>query len=89
MGKETFICVRIQLGFSIPFKTARSKKGIRDTLGLFTRISHNLSTTEPQYRALTALHLVWVLNLLEVRFRAQNLACLVVTHSYEPSLREL
>ena len=35
-------------------------------------ISHKLSTAEPQCRALTALHSIWVLNVLQVRFRARN-----------------
>ena len=56
---------------------------------ILARISHRLSTAEPQCRAVTALHLVWVLNILQVRFRAQTLARLVITHPCSSSLLKL
>ena len=47
---------------------------------MLARISHKLSTAKPQCRALTASRSVWVLNVLQVRFRAQIFARLV-THT--------
>ena len=46
---------------------------------VLARISHKLSTVEPQCHALTALHSVWVLNVLQARFRAQTFVRLAIT----------
>ena len=51
---------------------------------VLARISHKLSTAEPQGRALPALHSIWVLNILQVCFRAQTFARLVTTHPCGP-----
>ena len=56
---------------------------------VLARISHKLSTAEPQCHALPALHSIWALNVLQVRFRAQTFARLVTTHPCGPSLRKL
>ena len=51
------------------------------------RISHQLSTAGPQRCALTALRLIWALNVLQACLRAQTIARLVTMHSCGPSLR--
>ena len=62
-----------------PMKSARLRL---QWLRSLARISHQLSTAELQCRALTALHLVWVLNVLQVRLRALSLRILA-TYRYE------
>ena len=68
---------------------SRTAPGSGWLIFVLTCISHKLSTVEPQCRALPALHSVWVLNVLQVGFRAQTFARLVTAHPCDPSLRKL